>query len=40
MISLDFHWQTNEFMLYCRSTNLIEMRLEICYDKENDTQEN
>ncbi len=24
MISLDFEWQTNEFMLYCRSTQLRE----------------
>ena len=24
MISLDFDWQTNEFMLYCRSTQLRE----------------
>ena len=24
MISLDFEWQTNEFMLYCRTTQLRE----------------
>ena len=24
MISLDFDWQTNEFMLYCRTTQLRE----------------
>ena len=24
MISLDFDWQTNEFMLYCHSTQLQE----------------
>ena len=26
MLSLDFDWQTNEFMLYCRATRLREKK--------------